>query len=632
MSPVFSSACHWNKEYQYFYINNRWVKGKDPSTAIINQIYSALLRQQQFGPTAQHSEANRNVFPCFVLQLKCAVDKYDILVEPDKSFPIFCDSASIERCSYGLVHHIISTHNPEMLETLIKQEIFPIDDSYDTSNDSEPVMEISYPVSSTQETSSNSGVSEPFLPYQVSIVKKSDARQSNSSNYQNSMDQYRYDQCISPPPILDFDTAFFGGESKYKRNYKKRKPAAASNNWRLRQELLPSIKSLAKLDSWEAGMEDYFSETESLSPLIRKEAISSAIGVTVKRLGSFSSIFDSYRQPSLRETEPIQIANPNQHTEVQQEEQDLRSTQNPQSQKKKDSNNFQFSENENTSALDVTRFTVHDHQQRFLRGKTFESPPREVTELVERNSFQASENLSLSKNKLKKIQFIGQCDNKYLLGYEKYHGLLVAFDQHAVDERINFEKFQKRLNEEIWMNDLKSIKILPQPLYIQKDRLDLLDAYSQLFQRWKFSFELSNCSGENTQVMLSEVPIISGEPLDSKDFLEFFHFVYKNGDVPEQLLRPPAVNRILASKACRLSIKFGDNLEEANCRDLLETLSQTDCPFYCAHGRPAVIPLLSLVESKKVEFLKKNTSQSNKNRFKPNYQNAIESLKKCKRK
>lgn len=39
---------------------------------------------------------------------------------------------------------------------------------------------------------------------------------------------------------------------------------------------------------------------------------------------------------------------------------------------------------------------------------------------------------------------------------------------------------------------------------------------------------------------------------------------------------------------------FGDKLALEECRSLIEHLAKCDFPFQCAHGRPSMVPLLSL--------------------------------------
>lgn len=62
----------------------------------------------------------------------------------------------------------------------------------------------------------------------------------------------------------------------------------------------------------------------------------------------------------------------------------------------------------------------------------------------------------------------------------------------------------------------------------------------------------------------------------------------------KKMVAPPAVFRILCSKACRGAVMFGDPLTYRECVALICNLRNTKYPFQCAHGRPSVVPLLAL--------------------------------------
>ena len=57
---------------------------------------------------------------------------------------------------------------------------------------------------------------------------------------------------------------------------------------------------------------------------------------------------------------------------------------------------------------------------------------------------------------------------------------------------------------------------------------------------------------------------------------------------------PAAALRVLASKACRRAIKFGDTLDQQACQRVLTALARCDLPFQCAHGRPTIVPIVQL--------------------------------------
>ena len=123
---------------------------------------------------------------------------------------------------------------------------------------------------------------------------------------------------------------------------------------------------------------------------------------------------------------------------------------------------------------------------------------------------------------------------------------------------------------------------------------------------------------------LSRCPLFLGEKLTVEDLIEYVALLVGNGNasllgenVPAQTssaangsvavdigaagafaspkpTMPPAVRRILNSKACRGAIMFGDVLSYTECRQLLQSLAACSNPFQCAHGRPSAVPLLLL--------------------------------------
>ena len=57
---------------------------------------------------------------------------------------------------------------------------------------------------------------------------------------------------------------------------------------------------------------------------------------------------------------------------------------------------------------------------------------------------------------------------------------------------------------------------------------------------------------------------------------------------------PQAVMRVLASKACRSAIMFGDRLSVKEAEELVACLQCTALWSSCAHGRPTIAPLAHL--------------------------------------
>jgi DNA mismatch repair ATPase MutL len=185
------------------------------------------------------------------------------------------------------------------------------------------------------------------------------------------------------------------------------------------------------------------------------------------------------------------------------------------------------------------------------------------------------------------LRVIGQVDNKYI--FFTSSDQLLCVDQHAIHERILLEEMEKKLQNKLIQNSLSSAQI-DMKSKVTNLQLHILtnQRYRQYFMGWGFQYSLNKLT-----LLISTVPVIEGEILTRLDFLEFVDYIYRNQELPILTLKPPSVNRILASKACRSAIKFGDSLPLQRCEELIQQLSTTSFPFQCAHGRPSVVPLFS---------------------------------------
>jgi DNA mismatch repair ATPase MutL len=222
----------------------------------------------------------------------------------------------------------------------------------------------------------------------------------------------------------------------------------------------------------------------------------------------------------------------------------------------------------------------------------------------------------IDKSFLLSLSVINQWDNKFILAYSSSSKALLAFDQHGVDERINYEKLLSiydsdslettskfSLRKYYFSEPFPQLKLIEiDPFIVQNKRY--------LFNKWGFDYSLSSVSPSASAsssfgcattasvaaviLSLQSVPVIVDEPLTCDDFLEFLYYVSNNLSFPEHCLKPPAVQRIIAFKACRSSIKFGTPLSIEQCDELIKKLAETKDPFHCAHGRPVLTPLVNL--------------------------------------
>ncbi len=201
---------------------------------------------------------------------------------------------------------------------------------------------------------------------------------------------------------------------------------------------------------------------------------------------------------------------------------------------------------------------------------------------------------------LRSLTVIGQFQDTFIVCAD--HAGLVYIDQHAAAERITLERLTDALRSATPIPVTPSSRLTP---------LRLTDAQG-----------CSHCgSGIATgpgraTVVLGSMKVDPPWPADDLvtqpdrvAYLAGWGWVVTGGwvtahpvvldvklDRPEYATQtaagrgvPELIQQIVLSKSCRLSVKAGARLTDADCRALVDDLAGCRSPWYCAHGRPTVV-------------------------------------------
>jgi DNA mismatch repair protein MutL len=178
------------------------------------------------------------------------------------------------------------------------------------------------------------------------------------------------------------------------------------------------------------------------------------------------------------------------------------------------------------------------------------------------------------------MRVLGQFRDTYVVA-ETEDGLVLV-DQHAADERINYE----RLRESVAGGTTTQALAEPVRLEVTAREADLFEANDQALTRLGFHASLV----EERVVEVSTVPALVAEtagPELVRDVLGEF----VEGDVAAAETIEAAVDELLADLACYPSITGNTSLTEGSVVDLLDTLDECENPYACPHGRPVVVEL-----------------------------------------
>ncbi|EMD68349.1 hypothetical protein COCSADRAFT_79845 [Bipolaris sorokiniana ND90Pr] len=260
----------------------------------------------------------------------------------------------------------------------------------------------------------------------------------------------------------------------------------------------------------------------------------------------------------------------------------------------------------------------------------------------------------LSKTGLQNAQVISQVDKKFILvkmqPASQTSDTLVLIDQHAADERIQVESLFQQLctpspqpcSSQLGHKPGIVSLTLEKPLSFavsQQEQL-LFITYAARFAAWgvlydtpptpslsQASLEARKRKGKYEALLLVTAlpPVIAqrcvADPKVLISMLRSMVWGYAEGritslpvsttpSIPEEedstkenkawvralLTCPAALVNLINSRACRSAIMFNDELSLAECRELVGKLAECVFPFMCAHGRPSMVPLVSLGE------------------------------------
>ncbi|WP_248903567.1 DNA mismatch repair endonuclease MutL [Halocatena marina] len=181
-------------------------------------------------------------------------------------------------------------------------------------------------------------------------------------------------------------------------------------------------------------------------------------------------------------------------------------------------------------------------------------------------------------DRLPSLRVLGQIHDTYLIA-ETDDGL-VLIDQHAADERVNYERLKREFAEET------TAQALAEPV-----RLELTAREATLFEEYVDALAQLGFHASLVEERVAEVRTVPGllagsvGPTLVRDLLTAF----VTGDSASTV--EAAADDLLSDLACYPSITGNTSLTEGSIIDLLRTLDDCENPYACPHGRPVIIEI-----------------------------------------
>ena len=155
---------------------------------------------------------------------------------------------------------------------------------------------------------------------------------------------------------------------------------------------------------------------------------------------------------------------------------------------------------------------------------------------------------------------------------------MYIIDQHAAAERVNYEKcFDKVLSHDVEIIPLVvpiSIEVTKNEFLVIREHLDLLKEIG--FDTEEFS--------DNSFIVRTH-PVWLHDGIEKSDIEKIFEIIAHN----ESFSKEKFLDHMVATMACRMSIKANDYITLDEATFLLNELRKCRNPFNCPHGRPTII-------------------------------------------
>jgi DNA mismatch repair protein MutL len=165
---------------------------------------------------------------------------------------------------------------------------------------------------------------------------------------------------------------------------------------------------------------------------------------------------------------------------------------------------------------------------------------------------------------------------------EDAHGVVIV-DQHALHERVMFERLIERLGR----GPLEGQRLLaPAVLGVSAERAALVESFRPLLERLGVVAEMIGPRDVAVQVFPS---LLFERGVDPAEFLDDLLDKAEREDfvaTGEEALRD-----VLDMMACKAAVKAGDQLSEVELKDLMAMRESVERSSNCPHGRPTSIRL-----------------------------------------
>ncbi|WP_253860624.1 DNA mismatch repair endonuclease MutL, partial [Pediococcus damnosus] len=195
------------------------------------------------------------------------------------------------------------------------------------------------------------------------------------------------------------------------------------------------------------------------------------------------------------------------------------------------------------------------------------------------NETEIAEDLSEEKSKEKRfptLHYVGQMHGTFLFA-ESEDGLYIL-DQHAAQERINYEYYRKEIGKV--STDSQSLLV---PIVLDYSTSDILKIQEKQDVLASCGIQLESFGPNSFVVRQHPTWFKAGQEEDT--VREMIDYVLNDSRMTVAKFR----EKTAIMMSCKRAIKANHHLDDQQACQLLKDLAKTENPFNCPHGRPVLV-------------------------------------------
>ena len=156
---------------------------------------------------------------------------------------------------------------------------------------------------------------------------------------------------------------------------------------------------------------------------------------------------------------------------------------------------------------------------------------------------------------------------------------LYIMDQHAVHERVLYEKFKERALK----NNISQPLLIAETIHLSKSEFMIYQESKTIISDLNFIVEHF---GDHT-LKIREIPIMF-EKINVLEWIQCFLSDYATHESNIES-KTNSLKSILEMKACKAAIKAGQTLSQVEIKSLIRQMIESPNNYTCPHGRPLVL-------------------------------------------